>query len=127
MTIIQIFIELILGGNLNDQLLQNLNISLTTLFNSTFIMNENTLIVSVCDFLLNYTLKRSGSENEIISQLKPIIMLTQTIISSNCTNVQTAYDILTKQMETIDYMIKIITNKMKNFNANEDMAVYMTW
>jgi len=125
-SIIKAFIELILTGNLNDQLLQNLNLSLSILFNTKYITEEGNLIVNVCSYLLDFV-RRDMMDNEKIQISKPIVSLLQNIISSTCTNFDNINDVLQKQFESIDVLIYFITMKLKTFTLKDDPPVYLSW
>jgi hypothetical protein len=125
-SIIQAFIELILTGNLNDQLLQNLNLSLSILFNTKYITEEGNLVVSVCSYLLDF-LRREMMDTEKIQISKPVVILLQNIISSTCTNLDNIYEVLQKQFESIDVLIYFITMKLKTLTLKDDPPVYLSW
>jgi hypothetical protein len=126
MAIIQTFVELMLSGGLNEQLLQNLNIGLTILFNSYYVTEDPKLVVTVCNYLLEY-IRKEGNDTEKILQCKPIILLIQTTLSCSCTNSKNIFEVVQKQFEIIDCMISPITAKLKTFTLQQDAALYITW
>jgi hypothetical protein len=126
MAVIQIFIELTLSGGLNDQLLQNLNVTLTILLNSNFVTEDTSMAVNICVFLLDY-IRKDKLENEKILQCKPLLLLVQTILSSGCTNLKNIFEVIQKHFDIIDYMINIVTGKLKNFTLQHDQVLYISW
>lgn len=126
MTVIQIFIELTLSGGLNDQLLQNLNVTLTILLNSNFVTEDTSMAVNICVFLLDY-IRKDTIENEKILKCKPLLLLVQTILSSGCTNTKNIFEVIQKHFDIIDHMINIVTGKLKNFTLHHDQVLYISW
>lgn len=126
LAVIQIFIELTLSGGLNDQLLQNLNVTLTILLNSNFVTEDTSMAVNIGTFLLDY-IRKDTMENEKILQFKPLLLLVQTILSSGCTNTNNIFEVIQKHFDIIDYMINIVTGKLKNFTLQHDQVVYISW
>ena len=84
--ILQTFVELILTGSLNDQLLQNLNLGLTSLLNSSYITEDSEITINICSFLVTQINSLAGIKDLLPTRFKPIILLLQTIVSSSCTN-----------------------------------------
>jgi septum formation topological specificity factor MinE len=126
MAVIQTFVELTLSGGLNDQLLQNLNVALTILLNSNFVTEDTTMTVNICVYLLDY-IRKEGLDTEKILQCKPLLLLVQTILSCNCTNAKNIFEVIQKHFDIVDYMINLVTGKMKTFTLQQDSVLYITW
>lgn len=129
-TLVNTFIEVILTTNLNDQLIQNLSLSLTYILNSNYVIQNPNVVVNISSLLNNFLSKKEASgitEIELILSFKPMVMLIQTIISSSGTNSENITDVLAKNFELVDFMITKISNKMKTFSLKDDTPVYLSW
>lgn len=122
--ITQSFLELILYSHISDNLLQNLSLSLTNIFNSDYFTKDNELIGKICLYLQNYTINLKGTDSEKISKFKPMICLFQIIISSLATNKENIYDVIGKELEIIDSMIILIKS---NMNMKENYPTVVLW
>ncbi len=122
--IIETYIELILLGNLEDTLLQNLNLGLTILFNSSYLNEDDKLIVNICQFLLNFFQKDCADEFRLL-RCKPMIMLYQSIISSLCSNSDNILELISIQFQGIDFMIKFLVSKLPDLDQNSRVYLNM--
>ncbi len=122
--IIETYIELILLGNLEDTLLQNLNLGLTILFNSSYLNDDDKLIVNICQFLLNFFRKDCADELRLL-RCKPLIMLYQSIISSLCSNSDNILELISIQFQGIDFMIKFLVSKLPDLDPNSKVYLNM--
>jgi len=119
--ITQSFLELILYSTVSDNLLQNLTLCLTNIFNSIYFTKDNDLIQKIFVFLQNYTVNLQGSDIEKISKFKPMICVFQIIISSLATNKENIFDVIGKELEIVDSMILLIKSNLisnkENYNS----------
>jgi hypothetical protein len=122
--IIETYIELILLGNLEDSLLQNLNLGLTILFNSSYLNEDEKLIVNICQFLVNFFQKECSDELRLL-RCKPMIMLYQSVISSLCSNSDNILELISIQFQGIDLMIKFVISKLPDIDQNSQVYLNM--
>jgi hypothetical protein len=128
MSIVNIFLDVILTGGLNDKLIQNLNLTFVSILNSSYITQNSQMSVDISQFLLNYVKKDSLKEGiQFISTFKPTIMLLQTTVSSMSTNNENVTVILTKHIEIVEFMIDIIASKLRTFSIKDDPVIYISW
>jgi hypothetical protein len=122
--ITQSFLELILFTNVTENLLQNLSLSLTNIFNSVYFTKDNELIGRVFTYLQNYTLNLQGGDVEKIAKFKPMISIFQIVISSLTTNKENIYDVIGKELEIVESMIVLVRN---NLTLKENYATVVLW
>jgi hypothetical protein len=103
------FIELYLSEHLSDQLMQNLNLSLSDILNSG-------LVDDTVEELINYLFTFSGQ----INKFKAILYLIQLIISSSSTKKNNIAVILAKEIEIIENIINTL-----NQSNTKDMKVFI--
>ncbi len=119
--ITQSFLELLLYTTVSDNLLQNLTLCLTNIFNSVYFTKDNDLIQKLCQYLQDYTINLQGSDIEKISKFKPMICLFQIMISSLATNKENIYDVIGKDLEIVESMILLIKSNLtmnkENYNS----------
>lgn len=109
LNILRMFLELYLSERLTDQIMQNLNLSLSDILNSG-------LVDDTIEELINYLFTFSGE----ISKFKPILYLIQLIISSSSTKKNNISGILAKEIEIVENIINTI-----NQANTKDMKVFI--
>ena len=124
--ILQTFVELILTGSLNDQLVQNLNLGLTSLLNSGYITEDSENTVNICQFLVTHIISIAGNKDLVPISFKPIILLLQTIVSSSCTNESNGIQVIAKQLEGVSTIIQISMETLNKINLELNQNLFLS-
>jgi hypothetical protein len=106
------FINIYLSGALSDQIIQNLNLQLQDILNSSYIAKDQNIVIQLLDHL-----KASLTANpQNINLYKPICYIMQITISCSCTNNQSYNEILPRQILIADQIIELIKGFLLNIN-----------
>jgi hypothetical protein len=112
--ILRTYVSIYLTGTLSDQVIQNLNIQLQDLLGTIYVASDMNIVYQLLDYLYNQLI----SNNQNLAIYKPICYILQIIISCSCATSQNIYDILSKEIVTIDYMLNILKQLIHSSDDN---------